>query len=168
MKANPKDKGGDDAAPSGGRSKKMILIIAAVAVLGLGGGAAWYFTAGQHAEEGDKKAHKKEKKAVPPEYIALEPFTVNLQPENGEQFLQIQLTLQIAGSEQAELVKSNMAKVRSRVLLLLSSKRASEINTTEGKQQLAKEIVEAVRTPFTEKGEPQEVDDVLFTAFIIQ
>ena len=46
-----------------------------------------------------------------------------------------------------------MAKVRSRVLLLLSGKKASEINTVEGKQQLAGEILAVVKKPFAEHGD---------------
>jgi flagellar FliL protein len=61
-----------------------------------------------------------------------------------------------------------MAKVRSRVLLLLSGKKSSEISTVEGKQQLAGEILAVVKTPFSEHGEEQDVSDVLFTSFIIQ
>jgi flagellar FliL protein len=54
------------------------------------------------------------------------------------------------------------------LLLLLSGKKASELNTVEGKQQLAAEIVAQVNQPFDEKGPEQDVTDVLFTAFIIQ
>ena len=54
------------------------------------------------------------------------------------------------------------------VLLLLSGKKASEINTVQGKQQLAGEILAVVKQPFTEHGDEQEVSDVLFTSFIIQ
>jgi flagellar FliL protein len=61
-----------------------------------------------------------------------------------------------------------MAKVRSRMLLLLSSKRAADINTPEGKVQLAKEIIAQLREPFEDRGAPQEIEDVLFTSFIIQ
>jgi flagellar FliL protein len=93
---------------------------------------------------------------------------VNLQPETGDQYLQVAFTLQVDGPEQAELIKTNMAKVRSRVLLLLSGKKASEINTVEGKQQLAGEILAAVQAPFDAHGDDQEVTDVLFTSFIIQ
>lgn len=148
----------------------MIIIIAVVLLAAIGGGAAWFMMRGgdeAHAEGGAKKAHKPAKN-VPPEYVQLESFTVNLQPENGDQYLQVQLTLQVAGSEQAELFKANMAKVRSRVLLLLSSKKASEINTVEGKNKLAEEIVETLKKPFVDKGEEQEVSEVLFTSFIIQ
>ena len=173
MKADPKADAA--AAPAGGgKSKLIIIVLAAVIVLGLGGGAAWYFLHGSSAEETaeapkkEKSSKKKKKEAHPPEYLAIEPFTVNLQPENGDQYLQVAFTLQVDGPEQAELIKTNMAKVRSRVLLLLSGKKASEINTVEGKQQLAGEILAVVKSPFSEHEEEQEVSDVLFTSFIIQ
>jgi flagellar FliL protein len=124
------------------------------------------------AAEPAKKEHtgskKKKKDEAPPEYVAVDSFTVNLQPEHGDQYLQVAFTLQVEGPEQVELIKANMAKVRSRVLLLLSGKKASEISTVEGKQQLAGEILAAVNEPFVPHGDEQEVSDVLFTSFIIQ
>lgn len=172
MKADPK---AEAAAPAGGgKGKLIIIIVAALVVLGLGGGAAWYFLHGSgeaetaEAPKKEKSSKKKKKEEHPAEYLAIEPFTVNLQPENGDQYLQVAFTLQVDGPEQAELIKANMAKVRSRVLLLLSGKKASEINTVEGKQQLAGEILAVVKAPFEEHGDEQEVTDVLFTSFIIQ
>jgi flagellar protein FliL len=167
LKANPKSKADpkDDAGGGGGKKKLLAIVGAAMMVVVIGAGAAWFMTAGGNSKAATE--HKAEK-AEPPEYIALEPFTVNLQPENGDQYLQVQFTLQVANVEAAELIKANMAKVRSRVLLLLSGKRASEINTVEGKHALAKEIVATVKQPFIDKGQPQQVSDVLFTAFIIQ
>ena len=160
MKADPKA----TPAPAPVKSKKKLIIIAAAAVLllGGGGGAAWFFMGSADP------AHKPAKKAEKPEFVVLDSFTVNLQPENGEQYLQIALTLQVSNLEQVELIKTNMARVRSRVLLLLSSKKASELSSTEGKGLLAKEIIAAVNQPFAEKEKPQEVRDVLFTSFIIQ
>jgi flagellar FliL protein len=173
MKADPKAEAA--VAAPGGKNKLFMMIGAAVLVLGLGGGAGWYFMHGSGAEESAgpaKKEHgagkKKKEKEAPPEYLAIEPFTVNLQPENGDQYLQVAFTLQVDGVEQAETIKTNMAKVRSRVLLLLSGKKASEINTVEGKQQLAGEILAVVKAPFAAHGDEQEVSDVLFTSFIIQ
>ena len=90
MKADPKADAA--AAPAaGGKSKLFIMIGVAVLVLGLGGGGGWYFlhgSGGAEAAEPAKKDHgskKKAKKEAPPEYLAIEPFTVNLQPENGDQ-----------------------------------------------------------------------------------
>ncbi|WP_409266026.1 flagellar basal body-associated protein FliL [Massilia sp. BHUDP2] len=161
------------AAPAGSKKKLIVIAAAAVLLLGGGGGAAWYFMQGGDgaaAHESPKESKKKKKKdaGVKPEYVPVEAFTVNLQPENGEQYLQVQFTLQVAGTEQATLVKDNMAIVRNRVLLLLSGKRASEISTVQGKQQLAAEIQAIVQEPFDKDGDEQDVTDVLFTSFIIQ
>ncbi|MRX11924.1 flagellar basal body-associated protein FliL [Pseudoduganella sp. FT25W] len=163
-------------APAGGGSKKLIIIILAVVlVLGAaGGGAAWFFLHGKaDAEDHDDapaKKKKSKKAAGPAIYEPVEPFTVNLQPgESGaDQYLQVAFSVQLPDAETQEEIKKNMAKVRSRVLLLLSSKHASDINTPEGKVQLAKDIIAALKDPFEDRGSPQEVEDVLFTSFIIQ
>ena len=170
-KADPKADAA--AAPAGSKKKLVVIAVAAVLLLGGAGGAAWYFMQGGDAaaEQESPKASKKKKKKDPqakPEYVPVEAFTVNLQPENGEQYLQVQFTLQVDGAEQATLIKDNMAIVRNRVLLLLSGKKASEISTVEGKQQLAAEIQAIVQEPFERDGDEQEVTDVLFTSFIIQ
>lgn len=171
MKADPKA----EAAPASGSKKKlMIMVIAGLLMLGGGAGAGWFFLNSgadaetSHANDAPKKKKKKDKEGVKAEYVPVEAFTVNLQPENGDQYLQVQFTLQVDSPEQVTLVKDNMAKVRSRVLLLLSGKKASEINTVAGKQQLAGEIKAAVQVPFDEDGDEQDVSDVLFTSFIIQ
>lgn len=170
MKADPKP----DAAPAAG-SKKLVIILVAVLVLVLaGGGAAAYFLMkgnaadSEHEEETVKPKKKKKHDEGPPVYVTVEPFTVNLNPEEGEQYLQLAFTLQVPDNEQSEVIKNNMPKVRSRILLLLSSKKASEINNPEGKTRLAKEIMEQVNEPFQNHGNEQEVSEVLFTSFIIQ
>ncbi|UVW30428.1 flagellar basal body-associated protein FliL [Massilia sp. H6] len=172
MKADPKA----DAAvvvPAGSKKKLVMIVVAAVLLLGGGGAAGWYFlSAGDEpgTQESAKDAKKKKKKdsGAKPEYVPVEAFTVNLQPENGEQYLQVQFTLQVDGAEQGTLIKDNMAIVRNRVLLLLSGKKASEISSVAGKQQLAAEIQAIIREPFQKEGDEQEVTDVLFTSFIIQ
>jgi flagellar FliL protein len=161
MKADPK--ADTAAAPKGSKKKLIVMVVVALLVLAIGGGAAWFFTQAKPAGAEHKVA-----KAEPPQYVPVESFTINLQPENGEQYLQIAFTLQVPNEKQGEEIKANMAKVRSRVLLLLSGKKASEISSVEGKQKLAKEIMATVKQPFVDKGEPQQVSDVLFTAFIIQ
>jgi flagellar FliL protein len=163
MKADPKP----DAGAPNPKKKLLAMVAGTVVLLALGGAGAWHFLGGAAASAPKKEKHSE--KAEKPEYVALEQFTVNLQPgEAGDQYLQVQLTLQVPNLEQAEVFKNNMAKVRNRVLLLLSSKHATEINTVEGKRQLAEEIVAALKAPFAEKDSPQQVSDVLFTAFIIQ
>lgn len=153
-----------EAAPAGRSKKKLFIIIGILVVLVGGGGAgAWFMTQG-----GDDKS-KKEAQAEPakvPFFLALETFTVNLQ--EGEQFLQIDITLQVSDQAQADAIKLHMPRVRNRLLALLSSKYADELATSEDKKMLAQEILAQVNQPFAPRGKPQQVEDVLFTSFVIQ
>lgn len=150
-----------EAAPPKKSKKKLFVILGALVVLLGGGGAgAWYFMAGS----APKEAHEEPPK--PPVFLPLETFTVNLQ--DGEQYLQLDITLQVSDPAQLELIKLHMPRVRSRLLALLSSKHADELATVEDKKKLTQEILAQVKQPLSPKGKPQQVDDALFTSFVIQ
>lgn len=161
----------DDAAKAAPKSSKKLIIIglAAVVLAAGGGGAAWFFLKGSPDAE-DAKPAKAAKQAPgkPPVFLAMEPFTVNLQSEGVDQYLQVTVTMQVADETQVELIKQYMPLVRSRILMLLAAKKASELSTTEGKEKLQEEIIEAVSKPFTKKGDPLDISAVLFTSFVIQ
>jgi flagellar FliL protein len=140
------DKKTDESAPlpikakSKLKSKKMLLtIISSVLVLGIAGGAGWYFTKGDN--HNDKSAKKLSKASELPKFIALEPFTVNLQRETADQFLQIGITLKIFHPELEEKIKQHLPEIRSRLLVLLSGKYPSELTAAKGKIKLVNEII---------------------------
>ncbi|HQT34168.1 MAG: flagellar basal body-associated protein FliL [Thiobacillus sp.] len=149
-----------EAAPAKKSKKKLFIIIGALVVL-LGGAAAWFFTQSDGAPK-DAEA----KPQQPPVYLALDTFTVNLQ--EGERYMQVDVTLQVADQAQADAIKLHMPRVRSRLLALLSSKHAEALTTAADKQALAQEILAQVKLPFDAQAKPQQVDDVLFTSFVIQ
>lgn len=151
--------------PAKSSKKKLIIIIAAVVLLAGGGGAAWYF---MHAKADHKKEEKHEEVEAAPVFVPLETFTVNLQPDPDEKFLQLDITMQVKSAEEAEKMKVQMPQIRSRLLLLLTSKQAAEISSAEGKQALTQEIIGELKKPYTEKGKPQEILGVFFTSFVIQ
>jgi flagellar protein FliL len=157
-----------EPAESKPKSRLLIIVIALVIVLAGGGAGAWYFMSQKSADH-KQQAHET-KEAAPPVFLALDAFTVNLQPgENGvEQFLQTNLTLQVADQVQADLLKAYMPNVRSRLLLLLSSKKSNEILTVEGKTKLAQEIMEIFKEPLVPGGPKASVSNVLFTSFVVQ
>ena len=103
-----------------------------------------------------------------PVFLSLETFTVNLEPENSDQHLQTNLTLKVGDNEAVNKIKLHMPEVRNRVLLLLSSKTASQIATVEGKKKLASELLAEINQPFEEGSGGQAVEGVLFTSFVIQ
>jgi len=143
------------------KSKWALAIASAMLLLGAGGGgAAWYL----QAQDDSTTAPK----AKPPVFVSLETFTVNLQPEYSDQHLQTNLTLKVDDAATTDLIKLRMPEVRNRILLLLSSKTASEIATVEGKKKLASELAAEINQPFAEGSKGQSVESVLFTSFVIQ
>lgn len=185
------------AAPEGEapkpKSKKKLLIFAGAAVLLLGllGGGGWYYFAKiRPAKATAEKKDEVKAPVVDPVFLVLEPLTVNLQHDEGEQFLQIGITLKIVNQETSDKIRGHMPEVRSRIIFLLSSKHASELLTVEGKKKLADEIkaeTVASLSPAPAPGAASQVEaasapaaapaggdagsgimDVLFTAFIIQ
>lgn len=178
--AKPAEEGTTEAPK---KSKKLLIIILAVVLVLVlaGGGAAFMLLSGGNANDEDaefaeetvkpKKAKKKEASA-PPVFVNLDPFTVNLVPETGDQYLQVVLSIELNSPEADLAMKSLMPRIRNNITLLLSSKKASELLPKEGKEQLAaalKDEVNAVINPDATKGADEgPVVSVLFTSFIIQ
>ena len=130
--------------------------------------------AAQFVQQHIAKEVKKAEKPVPPVFLALENFIVNLQSENGDKYLQTGITLQVRDEEQSSYYKANMPQLRSRILLLLSSKSADDLLTSEGKKQLEDDLIKQVQQPYNnEEPTPKEAEEhrilgVYFTSFMIQ
>jgi flagellar FliL protein len=124
------------------KSKLIVLAIIGILVLAAAGGGGWFFFMK------DKKHTDEPKAAVaePPTFLALEAFTVNLQRDESEQYLNVGITLKISSAELADKVRASMPEVRSRLLFMLSSKHAAELVPLEGKKKLAREIMGEVNT----------------------
>jgi flagellar FliL protein len=170
-----------EAAPptkSGGNKLLIIVIVLLVVVLLIGGAGAFFLLTRSNADEVDNDDEvavetvkpKKKAKGAPPVYVALDAFTVNLTPEKGEQFIQVVLSVEVDDAASGEQIKIYTPKIRNNVMLLLSSKKASELLTKEGKETLAGEICEQMNKVLAPgmRAEDAPVKEVLFTSFIIQ
>jgi flagellar FliL protein len=98
-------------------------------------------------------------------FVALEPFTVNLQ--GGEHFLQIGLVLQVANDETGETIKSYLPQIRNSLLLLLSSKTPEQLASIDAKRKLADEILAETRLPLGPKA-GEGIQSVLFGSMVVQ
>lgn len=156
-------KSDESVAPKKSKKKLLLVLIIVLVLLGAGGGGAWYWFMVRDAD-----VVAAPKKPAPPLFISMDPFTVNLQPDGGEHYLQTTITLQVSDKAEVDLFKLYTPQIRNRILMLLSSKKASDISSVEGKKKLAEEIVAMVNQPFIPDGKPQSASNVLFTSFIIQ
>lgn len=168
-----------DAPPK--KSKKLLFIIIGLVVVLIAGAAAAFFLLAGHGDEEDEedapvkekaKAKKKDEGKMPI-FLPLDPpFTVNLIQDQGEQFLQISVSLRVTDPAADPLIKALMPQIRNNVLRTLSSKKAADLYTVEGKDLLADELKREINTiiePPKKGAEPDgPVHAVLFTSFIIQ
>lgn len=155
--------------PKKSKKKLILFMLIMLMLLGVGGGAALMLLGEEEVDPDAPPKAAKQDPAKPPVFMVMDPFTVNLQPDGaGEQFLQLSFSLQVTDQKEVDLIKLYLPQVRSRLLLLFSGKRASEISTPDGKKKLAEEVLAQVNQPFTPGAPPQGVKNVFFTSFVIQ
>ncbi len=137
------------AKPAGKKGLIKIIVMGVVAAALIGGGAWWYL--GHKGGEAVKET--KHEPAKPPVFYPLDTFTVNLVLVDNPQFLQTGITLKVTDTAVADELKSLSPMVRDRILMLMSSRKATDLLTIEGKRQLGDEIVNAMND-ILGKGEP--------------
>ncbi len=108
---------------------------------------------------------------VSPVFMPLDPFTVNLHgtsDSDDDRVLYAGFTLRLPDEATHQRLMQYLPEVRSRLLLLLTSQNQPDLVTAQGKQQLAGKIKNTLTPPFVSNQPPQEIDDVLFTSFILR
>ena len=172
-----------EAAPKG--KKKLIIIIAVVAVVVIGA-AAFFLMGGKKEEgaEGQAEEHAEEHKHY--EQAELPSFIVNLSETSN--FLKVKLLLEFdpevlakAGGEAGGgghggegekggglpgLLGTREAMIQDAVIKVLSAKKAADVLTVEGKEQIKEELLEAINEA-SQLEEPPIVA-VYFREFIVQ
>ena len=175
------------AAPKKGKKKKLLIILVGLLlVLVLGGGATLFVLKKRQArEEGLTKdsSARNTKPEAPPVFVRMESFTVKLQPdsEKQEQYLQAVPELRVLDASVGDKIKLYMPEIRFKTLLLLSSKKPSELSTPQGVEKLSYELRNQINQilsggvrpagagePSANAGPGELVQAVLFTSFIIQ
>lgn len=151
-----------DTTVSPKKSKLGLILVVVLAVLGGGAAAYYYLMPNQHHTEVVVAT------AEAPIFIALEPFTVNLQSEDHDRYLHIGITLKLADILSQEQTTVYLPEARSRILLLLSNRKAETLITADEKIQLAAEIRTVLNKPLSTTKPPQRITDVLFTTFVVQ
>lgn len=144
-------------------SKKwLILSIAAVVLLGAGGTAAFFVFRSEPAEDSEPQ-----EAAETPGIVSMDTFLVNLRSAQGDRFAKVELQLTVTPAWAASAVSEDAllsAKLRDRVLTLLTSKEAEDLLSPVGKEGLRREL-KASLNPLLPDG---EIREVLFSNFVVQ
>ena len=153
------------AAKPAKRGRRGLLFVL-LALVAAGAGGAWYYV--EHAEPAKTAAAPAAEPKKHPVFVPVDNFTVNLSTVAIDRYLQLGITLEMAGNAAADELKRQMPVIRSRMLLLLSAKTAEELATTAGKQKLIAELLAEARAPLTDDSPTRGVENVHFSAFVIQ
>lgn len=162
-------------APAGGNNKMMFIMMGVMFVVLLGGMGGMFFmmkgnSKAAKGEGGEAAEHAEAEKKAAAIYVGFEPpFVVNFSADSAVKFMQI--SVQIMTREQAieHEIKANDPAIRDALLTLFGQQTAEKMATAEGKEQLRKDALEAVRTVMArEGGEAKKVEAVYFTSFVMQ
>ncbi len=140
---------------------KWIILALLLIVLGTGG----YFGYSYFKSPDDEMVS--EELSVDPRSthtVELEPFVVNLADPLGRRYLRTRLQVEVVDRGTARDVERFMPRVRDSIILLLSSKAYSDLDSMEKKIQLRNEIVERLNL-FIGQG---KVLNVYFSEFVVQ
>jgi chemotaxis protein MotB len=129
-----------------------------------GGGAGAFFMLKGGGEEGDGTVKKFK---GPPGLVNMETFLVNISDGGGERFARLQLRLTVVPFGTAQKIDGDemmQAKMRDRILTLLTGKTYDDLASPIGKEGFRREI-KTVLDPIIEDG---QIEEVLFQDFVVQ
>jgi flagellar FliL protein len=166
--------GGAENAPP--KKKGKTLLFVGVGVLALAGGVGVVVLRGGK----DDAAHAPKIPVIPvePTAVELEPFILNLADPTGDRYFRLNLRLVLDQRALAERAAGRhaQAKLRDRVLTVLSKKRAASLTAADARDALRSELMDALEPLLAEPPlydaahdpAPARLLDALFTEYLVQ
>jgi len=101
-------------------------------------------------------------------YYAIDPpLVVNFEDGSVVRFLQISMEVMAHDQKTIDSVQKNIPVIRNNLLLLMSNRNYQTMMSREGKEKLRQEALTEIRAVQKKEGSP-DVDDLLFTSFVVQ
>ena len=101
-------------------------------------------------------------------YYAFDPpMVVNFEDGSVVRFLQITMEVMAHDQKAIDSVQKNMPLIRNNLLLLMSNRNYQSLMSREGKDKLREEALAEIREVQKKQG-GGDVDDLLFTSFVVQ
>jgi flagellar protein FliL len=113
-------------------------------------------------------SHGEESTAKAAVYYAIDPpLVVNFEDGAAVRFLQITMELMARDQKAIDSVQKSIPLIRNNLLLLMSNRNYQTLMSREGKEQLRQEALAEVRAVQKKQG-GEDIDDLLFTSFVVQ
>lgn len=105
-----------------------------------------------------------------PGYVSLgKPMVLNLATDGRRlAFLQIQADVLVKDDEAKEVVEANIPAIRHKLIVMLSEQNATDMKTPAKREEIRKQVTDAVRDMIEEMTNNNDIDEVLFSSFLVQ
>jgi flagellar FliL protein len=158
----------DNASLEGSKAggKKLVLILSVLMLLAGGAGAAWFFLFSNNETEEDEAQRRAQ---APVQYVDLSPsFIVNFPHQGRQRFLQAELTVMSRDPAALEAVRQHMPIIRHNLINLFNAQLLLVFENPSGIEQLRELATEEVKQVLRNEIGRDGIDEVLFTAFVMQ
>ncbi len=95
------------------------------------------------------------------------PLVVNFEDGSAVRFLQISMEVMAKDQKGIDSVQKNIPLIRNNLLLLMSNRDYQSLMSREGKEKLRQEALAEVRAVQKKQG-GDDIEDLLFTSFVVQ
>jgi flagellar FliL protein len=95
------------------------------------------------------------------------PLVVNFEDGAAVRFLQITMDVMAKDQKAIDSLQKNMPLIRNNLLLLMSNRDYQSMMSREGKEKLRSEALAEIKAVQKKQG-GDDIDDVLFTSFVVQ
>lgn len=158
-----------DAKKSSGNKKNIIMyVVIGLLLIGVSVTSTMLLLGGKGeggAAQGEGQEEVAKGEAL---YLPLETMVVNFGGDSPARFLQVDVQVMTREKAVKEAIKTHMPVIRNDLLLLLSNQKYEQVSTLKGKEKLREQVLETIRKDLTEQGEPDAVEAVYFTSFVMQ
>ncbi|MBK1850172.1 MULTISPECIES: flagellar basal body-associated FliL family protein [unclassified Marinobacter] len=162
------------AVPPAKKGKlKLIILLVVVVILAIAlsvAGTLWFLGGGLPGMGDDTKAEASvaEETFSPSVYLAIEKALVTtVQGEGRQRYAQAYVALEADDPQALTAAQLHLPLIRSQLVMVLGNSSFTELQTPEGRQNLAANMLVTVNEVLKQEGEPA-VSKVLFRNFVVQ
>ncbi len=179
----------DDAKPSAKKGSNLIkillIVIGAVVLIGGSVGATLVLTgalqkkpeeaasvaapAAGHGAASHPAAATASSNKLPPLYQPIEPpFIVNFEDQGVLRYLQIGLSVMTRDKLVVDAITTHMPQIRNDLILLFADQKMETLGNNAGKEKLRVQAMEKVQAVLSKEIGSPGIEDIYFTAFVLQ
>ena len=161
-----------DAAPAKKGKLKLIIMLVAIVILAIVlsvMGTLWFLGGSLPGMSGGDGAEEvAEESFIPSIYIRLEKALVTtVQAEGRQRYAQVYLALEATDPQALAAAQLHLPLIRSQLVMVLGGSEFNQLQTPEGRRNLADRMLTTVNEVLEQEGEPA-IKRVLFRNFVVQ